>query len=249
MVLDHKDDPSTQWWNSGKAEAAYVDFTKSEVQDWFKKRLQRLQTEDGIDSFKFDAGETSWVPSDPVLSGDDSISPHQITEQYVRTVGSFGSMVEVRSGQGTQDMPIFVRMIDKDSEWGWNNGLLTLITTLLQLNLNGYPFVLPDMIGGNGYNDKPPNKELFIRWLQANVFMPSLQFSFVPWNYDDETIDISKKFTKLHADYTPQIMKRFKLAANTGEPVNPPLWWADPDDKVAQGIFDRMSFQMFYFCN
>lgn len=249
MVLDHNNDPSTQWWNSEKAEAAYVDFTKDEVQDWFKKRLQRLQTEDGIDSFKFDAGETSWVPSDPVLSGDESISPHQITEQYVRTVGSFGSMVEVRSGQGTQDMPIFVRMIDKDSEWGWNNGLLTLITTLLQLNLNGYPFVLPDMIGGNGYNDKPPNKELFIRWLQANVFMPSLQFSFVPWNYDDETIDISKKFTKLHADYTPQIMERFKLAANTGEPVNPPLWWADPDDKVAQGIFDRMFFQMFYFCN
>uniref|UniRef100_A0A1I8MXX3 Glycosyl hydrolase n=1 Tax=Musca domestica TaxID=7370 RepID=A0A1I8MXX3_MUSDO len=239
LVLDHKGNPDTQWWNSKTGEAAYVDFTKTEVQEWFKKRLQRLQTEDGIDSFKFDAGETSWVPSDPVLSGDEHMSPHQITEQYVRTVGSFGPMVEVRSGQGTQDMAIFVRMIDKDSEWSWNNGLLTLITTLLQLNMNGYPFVLPDMIGGNGYNDKPPTKELFIRWLQANVFMPSLQFSFVPWTFDEETIEISKKFTKLHADYTPQIMERFKLAASTGEPVNPPLWWVDPEDKTAQGICDQ----------
>lgn len=33
----------------------------------------------------------------------------------------------------------------------------------------GYPLVLPDMIGGNGYNNRPPNKEMFIRWLQANV--------------------------------------------------------------------------------
>ena len=57
---------------------------------------------------------------------------------------------------------------------------------LLQLNLAGYPLVLPDMIGGNGYNNNKPDKEIFLRWLQANTFMPSLQFSFVPWDYDDE---------------------------------------------------------------
>lgn len=246
-MLDHNGNPDTQWWNSKRADAAYVDFTKPEVQTWFKQRLQRLQTEDGIDSFKFDAGETSWVPSDPVLQGSQNLSPHQITTEYVRTVGSMGPMVEVRAGQSTQDMPIFVRMIDKDSEWNWSNGLVTLITTLLQMNMNGYPYVLPDMIGGNGYNNKPPTKELFIRWLQANVFMPSLQFSYVPWNFDEETIAISKKFTKLHSDYTPQIMERFKLAADTGEPVNPPLWWADPTDVVAQGIYDGKFFSVHFF--
>lgn len=41
------------------------------------------------------------------------------------------------------------------------------------------------MIGGNGYGNLP-GRELFIRWLQANVFMPSMQFSFVPWLYDAE---------------------------------------------------------------
>lgn len=239
MVLDHNNKPDTQWWNSKTGEAAYIDFTKSEAQEWFKERLKRLQTEDGIDSFKFDAGESSWVPNDPILNISTNFSPSQITRDYVRTVGSFGPMVEVRSGQGTQDLPIFVRMIDKDSEWKWENGLVTLITTLLQMNLNGYPFVLPDMIGGNGYNNKPPSKELFLRWLQANVFMPSLQFSYVPWNFDNETITISKKFTKLHADYTQKIIERFKLATTTGAPVNAPLWWSDPEDITAQGIFDR----------
>ena len=57
----------------------------------------------------------------------------------------------------------------------------------------GYPFVLPDMIGGNGYStddplddSNPPTKELYLRWLEANVFMPGMQFSFVPWQYDEE---------------------------------------------------------------
>lgn len=167
--------------------------------------------------------------------------PNAITVDYLRTVGQFGPLVEVRSGQGTQDLPIFLRIIDKDSVWTWSNGLPTLITTLLQLNMVGYGFVLPDMIGGNGYNGRP-SKELFIRWLQANVFMPSLQFSYVPWDYDSETIAICLSFTKLHAEYANVIVERFKLLANEGQPVNPPIWWTDPTDRVAQQISDGKKF-------
>lgn len=107
----------------------------------------------------------------------------------------------------------------------------------------GYPFVLPDMIGGNGYGDRPinrtTNKELYIRWLQANVFMPSMQFSFVPWDFDNETISLSKKFTSLHTEYAGTIVERFKLAVESGDPVNPPVWWISPNDRTAQLINDR----------
>lgn len=58
------------------------------------------------------------------------------------------------------------------------------------MNMVGYPFVLPDMIGGNGYNNIRPDEEIFIRWLQANVFMPSLQFSYVPWDYLGGSVDV-----------------------------------------------------------
>lgn len=54
-----------------------------------------------------------------------------------------------------------------------------------------------------------------------------------------QAIDISKKFVKLHADYTPYIMERFKLAVSHGEPVNPPIWWIAPTDKIAQRIDDE----------
>lgn len=34
-------------------------------------------------------------------------------------------------------------------------------------------------------------------------------------------------------------MERFKLAVEKGEPVNPPIWWIAPEDKIAQAIDDE----------
>lgn len=153
------------------------------------KALQRL----GIDSFKFDAGEPSWLPQISELSGTAGLKPGIYTKDYVNALAkNFDSMIEARVAWDSQDLPIFIRMIDKDTKWSWTNGLPTLITTLLQMNLAGYTWVLPDMIGGNGYLNGSlngtflPSKDLFIRWLQCNIFMPSLQYSFVPWDFDAE---------------------------------------------------------------
>ena len=108
-------------------------------------------------------------------------------------------------------------MMDKDSYWGYDNGLQTVIPTALLFSTIGYPFILPDMIGGNVYYDEVlkksyflffyikvtllkdlPSEELFIRWMQLNAFMPSMQFSISPWQYDDSrVIEISKKYMGL----------------------------------------------------
>ncbi|XP_065079534.1 myogenesis-regulating glycosidase-like [Ochlerotatus camptorhynchus] len=245
LITDNNGSTDTWWWNSGLNEAASVDFTNPEAAEWFSRRLRLIQEQSGIDSFKFDAGETDWIPTDPVLNGPRSKHPTLFTIDYLRTVAKFGDLIEIRSAHRTQDLPVFVRMIDKDTEWHGNNGLPTLITTLLQMNMVGYPLVLPDMIGGNGYDpgvadgNNPPSKEMFIRWLQANVFMPSIQFSYVPFGYDEETVHISKKMTDLHEKYTPLIMERFRLAVSNGYPVNPPIWWVSPDDTVAQAVDDQ----------
>ncbi|XP_011646420.1 myogenesis-regulating glycosidase [Pogonomyrmex barbatus] len=231
------------WWQ-GK-EAAAIDFTNPAAVTWWVERLEKLLSL-GIDSFKFDAGEVSWLPQVPKLNGSLDVQPGIYTKQYVNTLATnFNDSIEVRVGWRSQELPIFVRMIDKDSRWTWNNGLPTLITTLLQMNLNGYVYVLPDMIGGNGYLDGSlngtefPSKELFIRWLQANVFMPSLQYSFVPWDYDNETIKICKRYTEMHDQYTEEILCAMKEAIDKGTPVNPPIWWLDPTDTEAHKINDE----------
>ncbi|KAJ8714337.1 hypothetical protein PYW07_002562 [Mythimna separata] len=238
IVSSEDGNVESHWWNDNGTTTAYIDFTKSVVRDWYVERLTRLKSEIGVDGYKFDGGETSWSPVIPVLQGDIYEAPNSITTDYVRAVATFGNLVEVRVGFETQDLPIFVRMIDKDSFWTFENGLPTLITTLFQMNINGYPLVLPDMIGGNGY-DGPPSAELFIRWLQANVFMPSLQFSYVPWDYDNETVAISKTFVSLHEQYAPEIIAACKKAVADGSPVNMPIWWIAPNDTTAHGIWDE----------
>jgi hypothetical protein len=55
-------------------------------------------------------------------------------------------MIEVRCGYKSQKYPIFVRMADKESRWGYDNGLRTIIPTTLTFGILGYPFILPDMI-------------------------------------------------------------------------------------------------------
>lgn len=69
--------------------------------------------------------------------------PSAYTKSYVRAVAKFGPLVEVRTAHKTQDLPIFLRMFDKNTEWSYDFGLPTLVTTLLQLNMQGYGFILP----------------------------------------------------------------------------------------------------------
>ncbi|PSN45174.1 hypothetical protein C0J52_03943, partial [Blattella germanica] len=226
---------NTGWWNG---DASAIDFTNPKAAEWYSGRLRAMQEENGIDSLKFDAGETSWLPQLPALNATVREHPTIYTNKYVNTISQFGPMMEVRVAQRSQNLPMFVRMLDKDTRWDWDNGLKTLVTTLLQMNMVGYPLVLPDMIGGNGYG-AAPSKELFIRWLQANVFMPSLQFSYVPWDFDDETVEICRKFTTLHAQYADKIIEVFKKTVQDGSPANPPIWWIDPTDETAQEIWSE----------
>ncbi|CAL4083846.1 unnamed protein product, partial [Meganyctiphanes norvegica] len=219
----------THWWQGLKA--GIIDFTNPEAAQWFSSRLNAIKSETGIDSFKFDAGEASWLPDIYTLGVNQSLWPNVYTTEYVNTLAEFGGMVETRVGRGTQHQPIFVRMLDKDSIWGSYNGLQTMVPSLLHFGILGYPFVLPDMVGGNAYYLKP-SKELFIRWAQANVFMPSIQFSIFPWDFDQETIDLCRAVTSLHTSYTPLILALAEEASENGAPMMRPTWWLCPTIEV-----------------
>ncbi|KAG6452085.1 hypothetical protein O3G_MSEX007467 [Manduca sexta] len=244
FVLDEAGSPDTSWWNNNGSVPGFIDFTNPAAAEWWYQRLRTFLDTYDIDSLKFDAGESSFTPQIAVQTGDIDLQPHHIVDTYARVCAKFGDMIEIRAGFRTQDLPIFVRMVDRDSIWGLNNGLPTIITTTIQMNLNGYTLVLPDMIGGNGFNldhDQAdlPTKELFIRWVQANTFLPVMQYSFAPWNFDDETVLISKKYTELHAEYAEEIYAAMGASVEEGKPVNAPLWWIAPDDEEALVIWDE----------
>ena len=94
------------------------------------------------------------------------------------------------------------------------------------------------MIGGNGYSGAP-SRELYIRWIQVNVFMPALQISYVPWIYDDEVVQHSLAMTELHTRYADTIIALARQTVEDGSPINRPVWWLDPTDETALGIDDQ----------
>ena len=98
------------------------------------------RSEIGIDSFKFDAGESNWLPSSLLLDPKypESSWPAVFSTAYVSAVAQFGNLVEVRTGRHSQHLPIFVRMLDKFSTWGYDNGLKSMVTTLLQFGIVGW---------------------------------------------------------------------------------------------------------------
>lgn len=62
LVLDENGSPNTSWWNNNGTDAAYIDFTKPAAAEWWYQRVKTLVDTYGIDSFKFDAGESSFAP-------------------------------------------------------------------------------------------------------------------------------------------------------------------------------------------
>lgn len=229
-----------RWWNGV---GAILDVTNTNATNWYLTALRNLTDMYGISSFKFDAGETKWLPPSykPHLEFSNPNTYTRLWSELAYEADKNVRHQEVRVGSQTQHLPIFVRMLDKDSTWGYDNGLKTLIPAALTFGLLGYPFVLPDMIGGNAYNGSLnglayPERELFIRWLQVNVFLPSIQFSIAPWHYDDEVVKISLKMVNLREKYAEKIISIAKEATRTGAPVVRPLWWIAPDDETAQTI-------------
>lgn len=222
------------WWDG--ALAAILDPTNPEAERWYLSNLDHLRYNFNISSFKFDAGEVKWLPN-IYSSFKYNINPNHYSQAWANLAYKADTNIrhqEVRIGWQTQNLPIFVRMLDKFSLWGYPNGLKTLIPCALTFGILGYPFILPDMIGGNAYEGRHPDKELFIRWLQASTFLPSLQFSIVPWQYDDETIEISRKFVQLHEQYSDKIIALAEDSKLHGSPIVRPLWWIAPDDIHAQ---------------
>lgn len=86
----------------------------------------------------------------------------------------------------TQHLSLFTRMGDRFSTWDITNGLRSIIPTVLTSGVLGYPFCLPDMIGGNCYFGQRPDKELLVRWTQLNALLPAMQFSVAPWDVSKE---------------------------------------------------------------
>ena len=220
--------PGIVKWRNGYA--ALFDPTNPKGVTWFQDRLRAFKKKFDIDSFKFDAGEVSYIPRDCTFNTPQE-NINNFGTNYVKMVSELGGMVEVGVGYHSQEFPVFVRIFERSSRWSIKNGLKSVLTATLTFGVLGYPFVLPGTVGGN-VKKGIPEKELYIRWAQLSVFLPAIQFSVTPWDYDQETVQLVKEALHIRETLAPQLVKFAKTASN-GVPIIKPLWWYAPSDKKA----------------
>uniref|UniRef100_A0A2K6JNR9 Myosis regulating glycosidase n=1 Tax=Rhinopithecus bieti TaxID=61621 RepID=A0A2K6JNR9_RHIBE len=227
-----------RWWNGI---GAVLDFTHPKARDWFQGHLRRLRSRYSVASFKFDAGEVSYLPRD-FSTYRPLPDPSVWSRRYTEMALPFFSLAEVRVGYQSQNISCFFRLVDRDSVWGYDLGLRSLIPAVLTVSMLGYPFILPDMVGGNAVPQRTaggdvPERELYIRWLEVAAFMPAMQFSIPPWRYDAEVVAIAQKFAALRASLVaPLLLELAGEVTDTGDPIVRPLWWIAPGDETAHRI-------------
>ena len=254
-----------RWW---RGYGGLIDLTKRSTFDWFLERVKNFSRDYSIDSFKFDAGETTYLPQ-----CDLSLHPNKYVQLYVQLASHFpGSGVQV--GYDTQVFPTIVSLLDRESKWGLDNGLHSILTSTLTLSILGYPFVLPGTIGGSNYkrdvlansdqNSNPVDAELFTRWVGVNAFLPFMQFSHLPWLYEDNVLQYSISMTALHSQLVTGTMDCLaRQFMSNHEPIIRPLWWGWPLDSrvytintqfligdvylVAPALFKAQSSCLVYF--
>lgn len=158
-----------QWWQGG---GYLLDVTHPQALEWMNDRLAQFKEDYDLDGYKFDAGEAKFVPSDGIFH-EPLASSNEYTHRYINWIAANHRFCEVRSGWKNQSCPVFFRLWDIWSTWGHDNGLRSIIPSTLSLSLSGYPFVFPDMIGGNAYFRFPTNRILI--WFIQKILIPILE--------------------------------------------------------------------------
>ena len=225
-------------WDLWQAGMGLVDFTNPDATAWFKGKLRAL-IDQGVDAFKTDFGER--IPTDVVWhDGSDPERMHNYyTQLYNQAV--FESLEERR---GAGDAVLFARSATAGGQqlpvhWGGDSTSTfeSMAETLrggLSLALSGFAFWSHDIGGFEG----TPDSAVFKRWTAFGLLSSHSRFhgsrSYrVPWQFDEEAVDVTRVFAKLKNRLMPYLYAAGVEAGVNGSPLMRPMQLEFPHDRGA----------------
>ena len=202
-----------RWWNGT---SAVLDLSTPAAREWFGAQLTRLQTEYGVDGFKFDAGDFEYYPGAEVPGWEQCGLYVDVALTYPYN--------ELRAGWKHAGRPVVQRLHDKAHNW---EDLRKLIPEMMAESLNGFSFCCPDMVGGGSFETflrGETDPEIIVRSAQIHALMPMMQFSLAPWRVlDKEHYAAVLKAVGIRDKMMPLLDRLYGEAASNGEPIVAPL--------------------------
>lgn len=228
-------------WQPGMA---VVDFTNPAAREWYKGKLRAL-CEMGVDAFKTDFGER--IPTKDIVyyDGSDPYKMHNYyTYLYNKTVfevleeyyGKDKACLFARSATvGGQKFPV---------HWGGDcfSNYESMWETLrggLSLCLSGFGFFSHDISGFEAQG----TPDLYKRWCAFGLMSTHSRLhgnsSYrVPWNFDEESCDVLRHFTKLKGKLMPYLWTQAINTHTSGVPMMRAMV-VDYSDDPACSALDR----------
>ncbi|XP_033108814.1 myogenesis-regulating glycosidase-like isoform X2 [Anneissia japonica] len=222
--------PGLVQWDYGIG--ALLDVTNDNAVLWFVNRLNNFRTNFNIDYFSFKYGQASYLPFG-FKTKLPLTNPSDFTQMYVESMQQVDGSLATTSSYQNQDLDLHFQLEPANSTWLPTNGLKSVIPSVLNLAVLGYPYFIPSSIGGSQNVQKncsqsdlmfDNNTELYIRWLGLQAFFPIMKFSVPPWKLDDNIDSIAKKWVKFHEDVVKN--KYIDQVGSSEEPLTliQPLW-------------------------
>ncbi|XP_023230134.1 myogenesis-regulating glycosidase-like [Centruroides sculpturatus] len=226
----------TRWQNKL---CAIIDFTKDSSAKWFLTRLEKLKSNYGITGFFFTGGLTSFHPRNYKFH-QFFVNPDHFIHRYLNHAKEISQIMGTDIGFETENIPAYISLLPRTCTWDSHTGLRSIIPSVLTLSLMGYSVINPGSIGGDipiGTNGTCLDRELYLRWMQLAIFMPVVQFSIHPADFDEVVVKIAKTLLQKRKDEVLPVMKNaLKESLATGVPLIRPLWWLAPHDYNAHRI-------------
>ncbi len=231
LIANENGEPAIRrWWNGY---SAVLDLTNPEAVDWFRSQLLLLQTEFGIDGFKFDGGDIDMYRADDITA--IPTTPSDQVYRFGLLAEEFG-FNELRAGWNLGGRGLAMRLSDAHHSWD-HLGIGKLVGNLIAQGLLGMPFGAPDMIGGGEYLDYDEDRidpEVFVRHAQIAALSPMMQFSAAPWRLlDQRHLAAVKAAADLRKTIQAHIVELAHQAVASGDPILRPLEYEFPHQGFA----------------
>ncbi|ACQ79582.1 glycoside hydrolase family 31 [Beutenbergia cavernae DSM 12333] len=231
-------DGSVWQWNLWQAGMGLVDFTNPQAREWYVDKLRVLLGQ-GVDCFKTDFGER--IPTDVVWH--DGSDPQRMHNYYTHLYNeAVFSLLEAERGEG--EAVLFARSATLGGQqfpvhWGGDceSTFVSMAESLrggLSLALSGFGFWSHDIGGFEGV----PDAAVFKRWvpfglLSSHSRLHGSDSYRVPWAFDDEAVEVTRRFTHLKHALMPYLSQAGYEAHTDGIPVMRPMVLEFPDDPGA----------------
>ncbi|CAG5124526.1 unnamed protein product [Candidula unifasciata] len=240
---------NTSSLNQNQNRNNFLDVTNENALKWYTSHLKDVTEQVNLRGLRF-----SGAFAVDLVEGLDQASLitnktlHHLsmfTKKFSEVAQKLHKTSLIGSGYGSQIHTFIADAGPMMSSWEHNKGLKSVIPTTLTYGIMGYPFSLMGPIGGVNIDSdtssnprKPPEKELFIRWLQLATYLPVMELSAGPWLYDQEVVNYTQRLLSFRSDelWPNLLSSAVEEAIKLGTPIARPLWWIAAEDKIAQFI-------------